>query len=154
MPSARKWFGVKIVLRTVATGRVRGRDADYDRDGTLVEERVVIVRAHDGKDAFARARQKAAKELSSYRNVYGQTVRQRILAGHQVYELYAPPSDGAEVFSTTTRVPKTLTGSDIVSRLDGGPLSDANQKKRRRFIAADLIPGLDAIWARRRLTRG
>jgi len=27
MPSARKWFGVKMVLRTVATGRVRGRDA-------------------------------------------------------------------------------------------------------------------------------
>jgi hypothetical protein len=153
MPSARKWFGVKMVLRTVATGRARGRDADYDRDGTLVEERVVVVRAHHGKDAFARARQKVAKELSSYRNVYGQTVRQRILSGHEVYELYDPPSDGAEVFSTTTRVPKTITDGDIVGGLDDGTLSDADQKKRRRFIAADLIPGLDAIWARRRLTR-
>src|SRR5580765_425332 len=131
MPSARKWFGVKMVLRTAITGRVRGRDADYDPDGTLVEERVVIVRATDGKDAFTRARQKAAKGLSSYRNVYGETVRERILSGHEVYELYDPPSDGAEVFSTTTRVPKTITDGDIVRRLDDGPLSEADQKKRR-----------------------
>jgi hypothetical protein len=152
MPSSLRWFGVKLLVRTVAVGRVRGRDDDYDREGTLVEERVLIVRARDGRDAFFRARRRVLKDVVNYRNVYGQAVRNKILSGYEAYALYDPPFDGGEVFSRTIRVPRTVRDQKIVGRLIDGQLSETNQRKRRRFIAADLIPGLDSIWARRRLT--
>jgi len=51
-----RWFGVKRFLRTEAVSPVRHRDANHDRDGALVEERTVIVRARDSKDAAERVR--------------------------------------------------------------------------------------------------
>jgi hypothetical protein len=53
MPSTLKWFGVQRFLRTKAVGPVRRRDADYDPDGTLVEERIIVVRARDVRAASA-----------------------------------------------------------------------------------------------------
>jgi len=39
MATSLKWYGVRVGLRTVASGRAKGRDADYDASGTLCEER-------------------------------------------------------------------------------------------------------------------
>lgn len=150
MASKLKWFGVKRFLRTEAVGPVRHRDASYDPDGTLVEERIVVVRARDSKDAADRVRRLMLKERIEYRNAYGQTVRSRVLKDWDSFELYDPPSSGVEVFSRTRRFATAVTDAQVARKLNLTRLSEAGQKRRRRFIAADIVQGLDAIWNRRR----
>ena len=141
---------MKRFLRREAVGPVRRRDANYDPDGTLVEERTVIVRARDSKDAAERVRRLMLKEEIEYRNAYGQTVRSRVLEAWDAYELFEPPSDGAEVFSDTRRFAAATPDAQVARKLTLRPLGKAGQKRRRRFIAADIVQGLDVIWNRRR----
>jgi hypothetical protein len=143
-----KWFGVRIFLRRVARGRAIGRDAYYDASGTLVEERIVIVRARDARDAFARMRRRVQSEGITYKNAYGQVVKQELLSAWEAYELFDPPSDGAEVFSRTTRVPASTPNRKLVAHFSSPRMSAGEQRKRRRFIAAELAKGLDVIWDR------
>ena len=153
MATSLKWFGVRVALRTVARGRAIGRDADYDASGTLVEERVVVIRARSARDAFARVRRRIRNEAITYKNAYGQTVREALLPEWEAYELFDPPSDGAEVFSRTVRVPTAVGDRAVAARLFEAPLSEAEQRHRRRFLAAEVAKGLDAVWSRRlRLT--
>jgi hypothetical protein len=137
-----KWFGVKILVRTEAVGRPRVRDADYDPDGTLVEERVVVVRAGDAKEAFVRARR--AAEIGRYRNAYGQKVRQRVLKGWDAYEMFDAPGHGREVFSDTRRVARSVSDATVVKQHIDKSISRSERARRRKFIAADLAQGLDS----------
>jgi hypothetical protein len=151
MAKALKWFGVKVFLRTDAVGRARRVDPDYDPNRTLLEERVVSVRARDGKDAFGRVRARIAEDAVEYENAYGQRVRQRLLPGWEAYELSSSPGDGTEVFSSMRSV---ATPAKDTALLGARPeqMTAAIQKRRKRFIAAELAEGLDAIWNRRRPT--
>jgi hypothetical protein len=153
MASKLKWFGVRRLLRTEAVGPVRHRDANYDPDGTLVEERTVIVRARDSRDAADRVRRVMLKEKIEYRNAYGQIVRSRVLEAWDSYELYEPPSDGAEVFSHTRRFAAAIPDAQVARKLVNPRLSEASQKRRLRFIAAELAHGLESIWKRPRPTK-
>jgi hypothetical protein len=153
MATSLKWFGIRIGLRTVAGGRAVKRDVDYDAAGTLFEERIVVVRARNARDAFARVRRRVQREAITFKNAYGQVVRQELLPEWESYELFDPPSDGAEVFSRTTRVPATVRDRDLTARFVDSSLSGAEQRKRRRFIAADVAEGLDALWGRRLTSR-
>jgi hypothetical protein len=153
MATTLKWFGVRIALRTVAAGRAIGRDADYDADGTLLEERIVIVRARSPQDAVARVRRRAKRETISYKNAYGQVVRQELLKAWEAYELFDPPADGAEVFSRTVRVARTVGNRELGTRFAGPPSSAADQRRRRRFIASDLAEKLDVLRGRRLTSR-
>jgi len=140
-----KWFGVKILLRTEAVGRPRARDADYDPDGTLVEERVIVVRAGDAKEAFARARRAAEVGTAGrYPNAYGQKVRQRVLKGWDAYELFDAPGHGREVFSDTKRVSRSVSDAMVVKQHIRKSISRPERARRRKFIAANLAQGLDA----------
>ena len=148
-----RWFGVKRFLRTEVVGPVRHRDANYDPDGTLVEARTVIVRARDFRDAADRVRRLMLKEKTAYQNAYGQTVRSRVLEAWDAYELSDPPSDGAEVFSDTHRFAVATPDAQIGRKLTARTPSQADQKRRRRFIAANIVQALDVIWSRRRPTK-
>jgi hypothetical protein len=134
-----KWFGVKVLVRTDAVGKPRARDTHLDVEGALVEERIVIVRAATGKRAAERAKRVAAKEARlRYTSVYGQDIRLRVLKSWQSYELFDPPSDGAEVFSETHRVTKTMSEREIAARFFPAKLDPAAQRRRATFIAAEL----------------
>ncbi len=75
-----RWFAVKTVYRSTAIGKPRVTDGDYDPDGTLVEERVVLLRARDHEDAIRKS-EKDAKQYAkeTHTNPYGQSVVTRCL---------------------------------------------------------------------------
>jgi len=136
---ALKWFGVKVLVRTDAVGEPRARNSHFDSEGALVEERIVIVRATTADRAGEQAKRIAGKEARlRYKNVYGQDVRLRVLKSWRSYELFEPPSQGAEVFSDTHRVPKAMTERAISSRFLSGKMDRAAQRQRATFIAAEL----------------
>lgn len=69
----KKWFGVKTLYRACARGRPTKRDRHYQPDATLIEERVVLVRAADFDHALKGANREAlAYARDGYENQYGQ----------------------------------------------------------------------------------
>ncbi len=134
-----KWFGVKVLVRTDAVGKARSRDAHLDVDGALVEERIVVIRSATAERAGEKAKRIVAKETRlRYTNVYGQKIQLRVLKAWQSYELFDPPSEGAEVFSDTHRVPKTMSESTIAARFLSANITPAVRRRRATFIAAKL----------------
>src|SRR5262245_36715139 len=97
-----RWFGVKTAYRTEARGRPKSVDSLYEPKTTLVEERVVLIRARGAKDAIRRAEKEARRYVRDmrYRNAYGERVRQRYLGACDVFELFENPGAGIEVFSS------------------------------------------------------
>src|SRR6266853_1550123 len=95
---ARSWFGVKTVHRIAAAGRQLGSDSAASNSATLVEERVILVRARSMRDAIGRAEVEAKKYASAirHRNPYGQDVRARYLGYCDAYDINEPVVDGTE----------------------------------------------------------
>ena len=58
----RGWYGVRTLVRLIAAGRAKKTDKHFDPTATLVEDRVVLLRA----DSFHSAIQKAEQEVQQY----------------------------------------------------------------------------------------
>jgi len=134
MAKTPRWFGVKTLYRKAPVGRRIGMDELYSRDITLVEERVVVVRARNGDEAIRKAEAEAKKYAADWhRNPYGQRVRTRYLGYVNAYEMYNPPNKNAEVFSVTEVVPKRVSDRLVVNRMIGRPESRRMYESRRNI---------------------
>jgi len=135
-----KWYGVKTLYRTRATGRPRIVDDAYDAAATLVEERVVLVRARNFDEAIAKAeaeaRSYAASGGGSYRNRYGQRVTQRYLGACDAFELFDPPGAGREIYSQTEIVSAEVSDDECARRRLGSERRPS--RSRVKFFNAEL----------------
>ncbi len=135
-----KWYGVKTAFRTIAGGSPTSKDADFDNDATLVEERIVLVRARTFDHAIAKGESEANKYAAGkHRNSYGQTVRTRYLGSIDAFELFDEPAAGAEVFSTTEVISAAVSDNDVVDQYFGALETDAT-RRRRKFLNSELPP--------------
>ena len=147
------WYGVKTLFRLGAVGKPAKEDAKYDPGTTLVEERVVLFRAR----GFAEAVQLAEREARSYarhrhRNPYGQQVVTRYLGACDAYQLFDPPAEGREVFSTTELVGKIVTDATIVDhRL--GHRETAQEMARRRNVLDGEFAGTGGVASNHAMQR-
>lgn len=114
-----KWFGVKSIYRTQAEGAALAKDELYRSDFTLLEERVVLIRARNQREAYQKAEQDAEGYVQdSHRNVYGQKVVTRCLGVFDVYKLLdEEPASGVEIFSSTEAVSSRISDEDLIQRL-------------------------------------
>jgi hypothetical protein len=131
-----KWYGVRTVFRSVPSGRPQGTDGDFSANVTLVEDRVVIIRARSFKEAIHKGEReaKAYAAASPHRNPYGQLVQQRYLGYCDAYELFDEPGVSIEVFSTTEVVAKTESDSRVIDRLIGSKDSDVTSNSPQRTV--------------------
>lgn len=133
-----KWYGVKTLYRTRAVGRPHSVDQKYDRAGTLVEERVVLIRARTFDEAIL----KAETEAESYANIphggnaYGQRVMQRYLGACDAFELFDPPAPGREVYSATRVASGNVTDQALVRQFFGP--TEQTVQMRRKFLDSHL----------------
>ena len=74
-----KWFGVKTLTRWEAIGKPKSIDENFDEDATLVEERIVLIKARSFDEAIKKGEKEAENYLDEYKNFYGQKVKQRYL---------------------------------------------------------------------------
>lgn len=139
--SSWRWYGVKTLYRTSAVGKPRATDAFYDPALTLVEERVVLLRARSFNEAIRRAEREAAGYAKSpqYRNPYGQRVRCRYLKACDAYELPDPPGFGVEVFSRTELVSADVHDDRINDRQLGA--EEKRPDPRRKNFLNELFSG-------------
>ncbi len=127
-----KWYGVRTLFRTQATGRPVGTDEDYSEDATLVEDRVVLVRARSFDEAIQKAESEAHKYAAevSHRNPYGQRVKRRYLRYCDAFEMWADPANREEVFSSTEVVVLKESDEAIIDRVIGSKETTTDRRRR------------------------
>ena len=131
-----KWFGVKTLFRAVPTGNPLGRDPLYDPEVTLVEERVLIIRARSHNEALHKAKREAVRycKAGPHRNPYGQRVAVRSLSPTDSFELFSAPASGSEVYSRTEVVPRSVSDSACATRMLGPKQEKASVHASRRNV--------------------
>lgn len=142
--SSWKWYGVRSLYRLVALGRPKNPSASYAPDATLVEERIVLVKARNNEEALRKAETEGKNYARSIRhtNGYGQRIKNRILKVLDAYELFDSLSSGAEVFSTTEEIDASIPDEQICKRLIGfgEPLDQENDPWRRfKFVDVKVV---------------
>jgi hypothetical protein len=130
------WYGIKTLYRIAPAGRRLGSDSAASSDATLVEERVVILRARNRRDAVRKAEAEAREYASDvrHRNPYGQRVRARYLGYCDAFDINEPVRTGTEVFSTTEVVSRRLSDRSIVKRQLGCWESERVYSLRRNIL--------------------
>jgi hypothetical protein len=131
----RVWFGVKTLFRTEAVGKPTVRDRAYDANASLVEERVVLFKAHSFAAAI-RAAEAEARRYAGHRHVnpYGQQVITRYLGACDAFELFDAPGEKAEVFSTTDVVPKDVADRHVIEQRFGPRVDMKTDRAGRRNV--------------------
>jgi hypothetical protein len=130
----KSWFAVKSLYRSEIVGDPRVVDEDYDPDGTLVEERVILVRADSHKKALQKAEAEAERYPSQHINPYGQLVVWRRSELLDSFQLFDKPGDGREVWSTMTVVPSAVTDEDLAIQRFGPIESKDSLRRRKKFL--------------------
>jgi hypothetical protein len=138
-----KWYGVRSLYRLAALGEPKHPDSSYIPGATLVEERIVLVKARSGEEALGKA-EKAGKAYARsirYHNGYGQKVRARMLKALDAYELTSPPGNGMEVFSTTEEIDTSVPDERICERPIGfgESLDKPDPWRRFKFINVEVV---------------
>jgi len=128
------WFAVKSLYRSEVVGEPRVIDEDYDPDGTLVEERVVLVRAASHRKALRKAEAEAERYPVQHVNPYGQLVVWRRAEVLSSFELFGAPGDGREVWSMMTVVPSATTDEELALQRFGPLESKKSLSRRKKFL--------------------
>ena len=135
MAKHQSWYGVRTLYRISAIGPRRGTDHLFTASMSLVEERVVVFRARDGKEAIRKAKAEArAYAASAHRNPYGQRVRTRAIGVLDAYDINEKLREGTEVFSQTEVVSRKVSDATIVRRLIGQSETKREFSSRRNVM--------------------
>ena len=138
-----KWFGVRTLYRWEAKGRPVRRPAHYDPKMTLVEDRVVLVKARGHREAIRKGEQEAKRYVNgAVVNPFGQKVRIRYLGVCDAGEIYEDLATGAELFSDTYAVSRDCSDESVIDRFRGPSMTTEEQRKRDKFSDAELVAEL------------
>jgi len=130
------------VYRWEPNGRPLGTDKCYSKTATLVEERVVILKARGFDEAIKKAEREAREYVAdSYRNPYGQKVKCRFLGYCDAYLADGNFfGTGGEVYSATEVVSRAISYKTLMKRLVGYHESKKAHKARRNILQIEFTP--------------
>lgn len=130
-----KWYGVKTVFRTESKGKPKATDSFYDPEATLIEERIVLIRARNFDEAIRKAEKEATEYCKeSIINTYGERVTTRYLGACNAFELFDEPDVGVEVYSATEMVNQLIDDQSVINRILGLRNDEEDCSKRKRFL--------------------
>ena len=94
----------------------------YDPDSTSLEERVVLFRARSPEDALKQGRTEGLRYAREGQrvNAHGQKVRTKLIDRWEAFDLFDQVvKSGAEVYSSTRHLPRTVSDRKIALQLLG-----------------------------------
>ena len=129
------WYAVKTLYRTSARGRPVRRDAAFDPNAALIEERVLLVRARSFDEAIRKGEDEAREyaRRPTYRNPYGQRVTTKYLEVCDAFNLFDEPANRREVYSRTEIVRADQSTDAEVKKVFGPDEPDGGDRRRRKF---------------------
>ena len=126
---------MKTLFRIEPVGRPLGKDRIYSKSMTMVEERVVVVKARSADEAIRIGEAEARRYARQFhRNPYGQRVRTRRLRCTEVYDINEPVREMTEVYSSTQVVPRGVSDSAVIRRAFGPTESPRAYASRRNIL--------------------
>lgn len=130
-----KWFAVKTLYRSTAFGLPEKPDLHYDPEATLLEERIVFVRAKNLAEAVAKAEREAEDyaQKVSFLNPYHQKVTTRYLKFYEAHELAENPGDKVEVYSSGRLVNSRISDSKVAHVYIGKRSGHAPKGRWKKF---------------------
>ncbi len=139
------WYGVKTLYRMIALGNPKATDKHYDPESTMVEERVVLIRARSFREAIEKAEKDAKRYAreTNYRNPYGQRIKQRYLGMCDAFECYDEPRAGVEVYSSTEIVGKDISDKYIGDSKLGAESTKMPDPRRKKFFNREFSGALE-----------
>ena len=139
------WFCVKTLYRAYADGRPEKPDLIYDPDATLVEERNLLFKAKNKREAIMKAEREAKDyaEQSQYINPYGQNVRTRYLGYHDIWEIDGGLADKQEIFCMSRVMSKKVSDSKVAFMCIEKRVEKVVKTKRKKFINRDYVQGYE-----------
>ena len=135
-----KWFGVRTLMRIHALGRVRQTDPAFDRESTMVEDRIVLVRARSGDEATASAIEEAEEycRRTRHKNIYGQQIRMKRLGVAEAFHIFDESiQSGTEVYSSTSLVDRNILDMKVVAERFGP--DDCGGAARHKFLDGKIL---------------
>jgi len=140
-----KWYVVKTLYRSYAEGRPEKPDLSYDPDLTLVEERALLIRATDSKEALRKAEKDAedfCKRAECY-NPYQQRVVTKYTGFYDISEAGESLSDKQEIFTQSRLVSVRVSDQKAAQLFIGTRVKEYGKGKRRKFANRDF--SLDSV---------
>ena len=133
---SKKWFAIKSLYRTEITDPPRVTDADYDPEGTLIEERVVLVRARSHEKALLIAEAEADDycRLNEHINPYGQRVVWGRLGSLESFKLFEAPGNLREAWSSMSVVPASLKDEELENQRFGPDEPAEALRLRKKYL--------------------
>ena len=138
---ASKWYSVKTFYRSKAEGRPQKPDRYCDTDATLVEERIVLIRAQSRREAIKKA-EKEANEYASrinYLNPYNQNVKTRYLGFFDLFEIEGNLLDKEEIFLTSRIMSKKISDKKISHVYLNKRKANFANSSQKVFVNKDLL---------------
>lgn len=139
---ASKWFAVKTFYRSDTRDRPVRPDKYYDPDVTVLEERVILIKAKSRQEAAIKA-EKEAMDYARFavcRNPYEQKIETRYLGYYDIFELEKSPDDKTEIFVTTRLISRKVNNGKI-AHVYGAPKEGRFDKSRRKkFLNQEYRP--------------
>ena len=130
-----EWFLARTCYRVTAEGRPQRPDRGYDPRAVLIEQRCVLIRAADAKEAEAKARKEAQDHIkrSRTRNLYEQTLVTTLVGRPLIRRLESSPHDKMELWSWSEIVDERVSEPFILRRFFALRESEAARRKRQKF---------------------
>ncbi len=110
----------------------------YDSHSTMIEERIVFIRARSFDEALKKGEKEARIYASNdvHKNPFGQQVRRRFLGDLDAFCLFDPPWSYVEVFSSMIILPNRLSDAKL-ARVHFGPIRE-HLGRRTKFLNAEF----------------
>jgi len=139
---ANKWYTVRTLYRSRTDERPVKPDLSYDPDATLLEERVVLVRAKSRQEAQAKALREAKDYAGTgtFANPYEQMVRTDLLRTCDVYELDENPADKTEVYVANHLMSRRISDAKVEKIFTPRRVLDHKKGRYRKFIKQEYNP--------------
>lgn len=140
---ASKWYSIKTFYRSRAEGRPENPDRYCDTEATLVEERIVLIRAQNPKEAIKKAEKEANEyaEKISYQNPYNQKVTTRYLGFFDLFEIEGNLADKEEIFLTSRLMNRKISDKKIAHVYVNKRKINVTQSNHKVFLNKDLLSG-------------
>ncbi|MBL8013052.1 MAG: DUF4288 domain-containing protein [Candidatus Omnitrophica bacterium] len=131
----KKFYAVKTVYRIDAKGKPEYKDKYFKEKSVLIEERILLVRADNQKQAIQKAETEARKysKNDNVTNVYGQKVLMSYTGICDSFELYDEPENNVEIFSSTRVLDKELKKDQLADLMLGKAETKKGLMYRRKF---------------------
>ena len=138
-----KWFAVKTLYRSKARGRPEKPDLRYDPDATLLEERLLLIKAKNTTEAISKAERDAKDyaQKASCTNPYNQEIVTYYIGYYDIFELSVPPADKVEVFSMTRLISQRIPDKRLMHIYIGKRDFKYAKGKKKKFSNRDFISG-------------